>query len=85
MVKIKCPCCENYTIEDDGLDPLIDICPVCFWQYDWVSQKYPDKNIGPNRVSLVEAQKNYREFGAVSKDKIEYCRKPFKTEKGVTE
>ena len=34
------------------------------WQDDCISLKYPYEACGPNKVSLVEAQKNYLNFGA---------------------
>lgn len=81
MKKIQCPCCGYYTIEDYGEEVLVDICPVCFWQYDWIAQKYPDRRIGPNHgVSLNEAKKNYQTFGASRKEVIGYVRKPLPLE-----
>lgn len=81
MRKIQCPCCGYYTIEDYGEEPLIDICSVCFWQYDWIAQKYPDRCIGPNHgVSLNEARINFQKFGASRKDVKEYVRKPLPDE-----
>lgn len=41
-----------------------EICPVCFWEDDGVQFRWPTMDGGANRVSLVEAQQNYREFGA---------------------
>lgn len=75
MKKIQCPCCGYYTIEDYGEEILVDICPVCFWQYDWVAQKYPDRCIGPNHVSLNEARKNYQLYG-VSEIQFKNCVRP---------
>ncbi|AEY65574.1 CPCC family cysteine-rich protein [Clostridium sp. BNL1100] len=60
MKRIKCPCCGYYTIESED-EVIADICGVCFWQYDWIAQKYPDKIIGPNKISLNEATKNYKQ------------------------
>lgn len=31
---IRCPVC-NYLTIDDSFEVITDICPVCFWQYDW--------------------------------------------------
>lgn len=59
MWKIKCPCCGNYTIDGED-EVIVDICPVCFWQYDVVGQEYNESIIGPNKVSLNEAKKNYK-------------------------
>lgn len=59
----RCPCCGYLTI-DNSCEAVTDICEVCFWQYDEVAQKMPDKIIGPNRVSLNMAKNNYKIFGA---------------------
>lgn len=77
MNKIKCPCCGYYTIDDDGCEVIIDICEVCYWQYDLVAQENPDKVIGPNHgVSLNQARANYKEFGASSIRVKEFVRLP---------
>lgn len=53
MTTTKCPSCGYFTIEDD-----FEICEVCFWQYDLVAHDKADRVIGPNKVSLYQAQKN---------------------------
>ena len=64
MIIIQCPCCSYYTISvDETQDIIIDFCEVCGWQYDWVAQKYPDRIIGPNHISLNDAKKYYKIFG----------------------
>lgn len=68
---IRCPCCGYLTIEEE-----YDICQVCYWQYDEVRQRYPDEAIGPNKVSLIRAKRNYKEFGASEKRFIGFVRKP---------
>ena len=79
---IKCPCCGSNTIDDSmsGGDPDFifgEICPVCFWQYDWVAQAHPDIAIGPNHgVSLNQAKINYKEFGACRREVLAYVRPP---------
>ena len=77
--KLPCPCCGNFTINYDTL--IVDICPVCFWQYDEVAQEHPDRAIGPNHgVSLNTARDNYRSFGASSRENVQYVRKPLPEE-----
>jgi hypothetical protein len=41
-----------------------DICDICYWQDDIISYSEPQIAIGPNKVSLVQAQENYIKFGA---------------------
>lgn len=72
---IRCPCCNCLTI-DNSLKPIVEICDVCFWQYDEVAQDNPEKNIGPNHVSLVQARLNYNKYGASEYRFINCVRKP---------
>ena len=71
----RCPCCGYLTI-DDSDEVITDICKVCYWQYDEVSQNNPRKSIGPNRVSLIQARENYKKFGAIEERFIKFVRKP---------
>lgn len=78
--RMQCPCCGYFTI--CTLDEVIvEICNVCFWQYDLVAQMYPYKAIGPNHgVSLNEARENYKEFGACDLNMKQYVRGPLPEE-----
>ena len=67
MRQLKCPCCENYTIESDE-EFITEICEICFWQYDLLAHNKPDVNIGANGISLYEARENYKKYGACKKD-----------------
>ena len=60
---LRCPCCNCLTI-DDKMCPIVEICEVCYWQYDETAQDNPNKIIGPNSVSLNDARYNYKKFGA---------------------
>lgn len=73
----RCPCCGYLTI-DDSEEVIVDICEVCFWQYDETVQNsnYPEIVKGPNRVSLDTARKNYKLFGAVEERCIPWVRPP---------
>lgn len=54
-----CPCCgyRTYLIPAGGSRQL---CPVCFWEDAPGEPRYN----GSNQVSLVEAQRNFAEFGS---------------------
>ena len=43
------------------------ICPVCFWEDDNVQLRWPDWAGGANKLSLIDAQRNYAEFGAMER------------------
>ena len=75
----KCPCCGFLTI-DDSTEIITDICEVCFWQYDEIAQNRPDRIIGPNRVSLNTAKRNYQLFGASEKRFLDRVRLPYDEE-----
>jgi len=56
-----CPCCGFRTLP--GPSPTDEICPVCFWQDDFVDNKDTDV-LGPNRVTLSVARENFSRWGA---------------------
>jgi hypothetical protein len=57
-----CACCGHITLEESPGN--YEICPVCFWEDDGVQLRYPTLSGGANEPSLIEAQANYRAFGA---------------------
>ncbi len=56
------------------------ICPVCFWEDDLVQFRWPTMAGGANKVSLVEAQHNYRAFGACERRVLKHVRPPTEDE-----
>jgi hypothetical protein len=42
-----------------------DICPICGWEDDPVQLRHPDLAGGANKVSLIEAQRNFMTLGAI--------------------
>ncbi len=72
----KCPCCGNYTLPAPSNCAIAYICPVCYWEND-VFIKSDDEPSDENRgMTLIEAKRNYLQFGAVSEDLIKYTRQP---------
>jgi len=41
-----------------------DTCPICYWEDDLTQMRWPTMPSGANSTSLVQAQRNYRTFGA---------------------
>lgn len=76
---IRCPVCNCLTI-DDSFEVITDICPVCFWQYDWVAHKHPNISIGPNKVSLNTARENYMMYKACEERFVHLVRPPRENE-----
>jgi len=70
-----CPCCgfKSLTEQPPG---TYDICEICFWDDDGVQYNDPDYAGGANKVSLREAQLNFREFGACEERCKQFVRKP---------
>jgi hypothetical protein len=56
------------------------ICPVCFWEDDDVQFRWPTMDGGANKVSLIEAQRNYQDFGACDQPGRKYVRPPAEDE-----
>ena len=77
--KLKCPCCECYTVDSED-EVIVDICPVCFWQYDVVAQENPSISIGANKISLNEAKENYKKIGVCKIEFKQHVREPFEEE-----
>ncbi len=71
--KFTCPCCGYKVFEE--LPGSYEICPICFWEDDLIDLEMLYKSMGPNRVSLYEAQKNYELIGASEPRLISYTRK----------
>ena len=53
-----------------------DICNVCFWEDDPDQRKDETNDGGANKVSLIEARKNYQKLGACEIRLLQYVRKP---------
>ena len=78
---IRCPCCGYLTMEINANDGFcIDICKVCFWQFDNISNSDPDRSRGPNSVSLNQAKENYKKMGAMEERFLHCVRPPTKEE-----
>ncbi len=78
-MKYKCPCCGYYTFHNKP-DGNYDICPVCFWEDDLTQSEDLTCEGGANKVSLLQARKNYKEFGACEREIIPHVRKPYHDE-----
>ncbi|WP_231515224.1 MULTISPECIES: CPCC family cysteine-rich protein [unclassified Paenibacillus] len=79
MKRLQCPCCCNFTIESKD-EVVVDICDVCFWQFDVVAHAKPDINIGANHISLNQARENYKQFGVCKLQYKNMVREPLEEE-----
>lgn len=61
--RVTCPCCGYRTLPDGP--SAYEVCQVCGWEDDGVSTQRPLIWGGnPNGISLAEAQRRYRRYGA---------------------
>lgn len=59
-------------------------CKICFWEDDPVQLNDESFQGGANRVFLLQARKNFLQFGACEKEMITHARKPKEDElKGI--
>lgn len=78
-MKYACPCC-NYLTYDEEPNGSFEICPVCYWEDDAVQNNNPVYSNGANNISLNDAKKNFKEFGAIKFEYKKNVRKPFRYE-----
>jgi len=57
----QCPCCDYYTLPERF---WYIICPVCFWEDDWLDINNIDEISGPNNITLKEWRKNFLRYWA---------------------
>lgn len=57
-----------------------EICPICFWEDDGVQFRWPSMAGGANRISLLDAQRNFQDFGACDEHGKRYVRPPAENE-----
>lgn len=62
MAKLACACCGYLTLDQERGD--YEICDICFWEDCPVQFANPRFPVGPNHLSLLEAQTNFQQFGA---------------------
>ena len=72
-INYPCPCCGYFMFA--GEPGTNGICKICFWQDDEVCLRWPLMALGPNKVSLLEAQKNYVDIGA-SEPRLRHAVRP---------
>ncbi len=74
-----CPCCGCITIPNGG-DALAYICPVCLWEIDLFLTDENEPSDQNHGLTLVQAQQNYAQCGAMLPRLKQYCRPPFPEE-----
>lgn len=72
-MKYTCPSCGYLTFENTP--GSYDICEICFWEDDLSQLRFANTK-GANKVTLIQAQKNFQKFGASVKEFVHKVRKP---------
>lgn len=68
-----CPCCQHQTLPEKPPGSF-EVCPVCAWEDDSLQFASPDSSDGANAVSLNDARKNFRAFGASDRALVDKVR-----------
>ncbi|MFF8266320.1 CPCC family cysteine-rich protein [Streptomyces sp. NPDC016562] len=72
--RYPCPCCGHRVL--DAMPGSYEICPLCLCEDDGVQFRWPTMHGGANKVSLIEAQLTYQDFGACDQHGRQYARRP---------
>jgi len=75
--KWKCPCCQNFTLEEGP--SYWEVCPVCGWEDD--GQWDPRERSACNHMTLEEGRCKYAVDGVVADHMVKWVRKPTESEK----
>ena len=63
--KYPCPCCGFLVFRQQPGNH--EKCPICLWEDDLAQLRFPRLPGSANHVSLLEAQRNYADFGAAER------------------
>lgn len=74
-----CPCCGFLTLSKEP-PGTFEICPVCYWEDDYVQYNNPNLTGGANKESLNQARQNFKKFRASSKKVLKFVRQPLEDE-----
>jgi len=74
VTKFPCPCCGH--LVHDREPGFHQSCPICGWEDDLAQLRFPLMPGSSNTVSLLEAQKNYRDYGASERRSVGSTRAP---------
>jgi hypothetical protein len=78
QTKFPCPCCGYLVF--DYQPGFHQICPICGWEDDLSQLRFPLMPGSSNMVSLEEAQRNFRKYGASERRNIGQTREPLEEE-----
>ncbi len=67
-----CACCGFLSLV--GPPGSYEVCKICYWEDDLAQLRFPEMVRGANRVSLAEAQENFRSYNAAERRLVPYVR-----------
>ena len=73
-IEYPCPCCGYLVFSQPP--GYHQVCPICSWEDDLCQLRFPLMPGSANRVSLLSAQKNYSDYGASERHKLDNVRPP---------
>jgi hypothetical protein len=76
--KYPCPCCGH--LVHDHQPGFHQRCPICGWEDDLSQLRFPLMPGSSNQVSLQDAQRNYRDYGASERRTLGQTRHPVEGE-----
>lgn len=80
--RYPCPCCGELTFPVPKEEAIAFICPVCWWEND-VFTPGEDQPSDENRgLTLREARKKFKRYGAVRPDLTRYSTKRYSQNRG---
>jgi len=77
--KFYCECCGYNTLNEKP-NGTYQICSICFWEDEPIQSADLNYEGGANRVSLIQAKRNFSEFGACERDMIKNVNKVYKAD-----
>jgi hypothetical protein len=78
QTKFPCPCCGYLVF--DYQPGFHQVCPICGWEDDLSQLRFPLMPGSSNMVSLEDAQRNFRAYGASERRNIGQTREPLEGE-----
>jgi len=76
--KFPCPCCGHVVFDREP--GFHQVCPICGWEDDLAQLRFPLMPGSSNVVSLFEAQRNFRSYGASERRNLGTTRDPVEGE-----
>ena len=81
-MKYDCPCSIYFTLSKPVRETLADICPVCFWEDEFLLFRDDELSTSNGGMTLIEGRKIIKLMALVRKKFVQYVRAPLGDELG---